>query len=142
MIISLFLAFSSLTSTQPIDQEMSPKEKKQTGLHKLTEKEKSELQAWIDNHYAKRETPLETPAEEKGMLSENLHNGSYIRLATGSLWKIHPKDIPITQGWITPVDIRIAQSGDPEHLFKLTNTLTGSSVKAQKVGEVPSSKES
>ncbi len=132
MIVSLILAFSSLTSTQPIDQEMSAKEKKQTGLHKLTEKEKTELQTWIDNHYAKRENPLETPAEEKGVLSENLQSGSYIRLSTGTLWKIHPKDIPITQGWITPVDIRIAQSGDPEVPYKLTNTLTGSSVRAQK----------
>lgn len=141
MIVSLILAFSSLTSTQPIDQEMSPKEKKQTGLHKLTEKEKTQLQEWIDNHYAKRETPLETPAEEHGMLSENLHSGSYIRLSTGTLWKINPKDVPITQGWITPVDIRIAQSGDAEYPYKLTNTLTGSSVKAQKASAIPPSKE-
>lgn len=142
MFLPFLLAFSSLASLHPIDQEMSAKEKKQTGLSKLTEKEKTHLQAWIDNHYAKRETPLETPAEELGMLSENLHSGQYIRLGTGTLWKIHPKDMPITQGWITPVDIRIAQSGDSECPYKLTNTLTGSSVRAQKASELPSSKES
>ena len=135
--IPLLLAFSSLTSTQPIDHEMSAKDKKHTGVYKLTDKEKASLQEWIDNNYAKREAPLQAPLEEHGTLSENLRSGTYIRLSTGSLWKINPKDVPVTQGWITPVEIKISQSGDREYPIKLTNTLTGSSVRAIKIEELP-----
>ncbi len=133
----VLLAFSSLISQTTLDLEMSPQEKKKTGVYKLSEKEKSTLHNWIDNHYAKRDEPLESAAQEKGTLQENLNSGSYIRLSDNSLWNIHPKDVSITQGWITPVDILVSQSGDPNYPYKLTNSLTGSSVRARKAESVP-----
>ena len=74
------------------------------------------------------------------LLQENLKNGSYIRLSDGSLWNIRPEDTPITQGWITPVEINATPSGDKDYPYTLTNSLTGSSVKARKVQSVPPDK--
>jgi hypothetical protein len=93
-------------------------------------------------------TPLaisKTPAaltEKKSVakdptLQENLKNGSYIRLSDGSLWNIRPNDVPVTQGWITPVEIKVSLSDDHQYPVKLTNTVTGSSVHARKASSVP-----
>ena len=122
-----------LFAAEALDFDMTAQERKKTGVSKLTEKEKAALQQWIDNNYIKRAQPLQT-TEMKGrtQISENLLNGRQIRLTDGSLWSIRPKDVPITQSWITPVDIIITQSGDPDFPYKLTNSLTGSSVFAQK----------
>jgi len=126
------LIASLILAAQMIDFDMSPDEKKQTGVYKLNDKEKGALQDWIDNHYTKRAQPVKTTSKEKGTLQDNLKNGSQIRLSDGSLWTIHPKDTPITQSWITPVDILVSQSGDADYPYKLTNSLTGSSVRAKK----------
>ena len=75
--------------------------------------------------------------EKNAVISENLYNGRYIRLSDQSTWEINPDDTPLTQGWITPVEIVVSQSGDPQYPYKLTNSLTGSSVKAQKVSKLP-----
>lgn len=122
-----------LLAAEALDFDMTPQERKKTGISKLTDKEKAALQQWIDNHYTRRAEPVQAPVSNKHpQISENLQNGRQIRLSDGSLWTIRPKDTPITQSWITPVDILITQSGDPTYPYKLTNSLTGSSVFAQK----------
>ena len=126
------LAATLILAAQAIDFDMTSDEKKQTGVYKLNDKEKGALQTWIDNHYTKRSQPLSTTTQEQGILQDNLKSGSQIRLSDGSLWTIHPKDTIITQSWITPVEIIVSQSGDPNYPYKLTNSLTGSSVRAKK----------
>lgn len=127
-----FLLPILLFSAETLDFDMSPQEKKKTGISKLSDKEKAALQLWIDNNYTKRSQPLQ-PNESKArpQISENLNNGRYIRLTDGTLWAIRPQDTPITQSWITPVDILVSQSGDATYPYKLTNSLTGSSVFAK-----------
>jgi hypothetical protein len=132
-----FLA--ALLAVEPLDLEMTPQDKKKTGVFKLRDNEKASLQQWIDSRYEKRAEPLALQAKPsaKPFLSENYYNGQYIRLSDGSLWNIRPQDTPITQGWITSVEILIAPSSDPDYPYKLTNTLTGSSVLAKKASELP-----
>lgn len=130
----LTLALSSLLAVEVLDVEMNPEERKQTGISKLSDKEKAHLLTWIDQYYVKREIPLaEKPLPQKSPLQENLQNGNYIRLADKTTWNIRPQDVPIVQGWITPIDISISQSGDPTYPYRLTNTVSGSSVLARKV---------
>lgn len=134
-----------LLAVQVLDVEMTPAEQKQTGISRLSEKEKGELQSWIDQHYARRAEPLAqktVPASSKAMLQDNFNNGTYLRLSDGSIWNIRPSDIPLSQSWITPVDIHISQSGDPTYPYKLTNSITGSSVLARKVDKLPDSSSS
>jgi hypothetical protein len=119
-----------ITAALVFDSDMTTQEKQQTGISKLSSSEKGELQKWINDHYTKKKKSK--AKEPKSMLQENLNSGSSIRLEDGTLWVINPADTPITQGWITPVDILVTPTDDPEYPYKLTNSLTGSSVKAKK----------
>ena len=71
------------------------------------------------------------------MLESNLNNGTAIQLSDKSVWEINPQDVPITQGWITPTEIIITQSGNRDYPVQLTNSLTGSSVSARKTVLAP-----
>jgi hypothetical protein len=135
------LALSSLLATEVLDFEMDPSEKKQTGVSKLNDKEKAELQCWIDTFYVRRLEPLaaKSPINKKAYIEENLHSGQYIHLSDHTYWNIRLTDTPISQGWITPVEILVSQSNDPDYPYKLTNSVTGSSVLARKVDKVPPS---
>jgi hypothetical protein len=111
---------------------MTPQQKEQTGLSKLTKKEQTALEEWIYNHYEKRAYPLLSPkkAGRRPHIEENFNGGRQIRLSDDTCWKIHPSDAPIAQGWITPVEIGISESGESEYPHRLTNSLTGSSIRA------------
>lgn len=134
------LALCFLLATQTLDYDMSRPEQKETGVYKLNEKQKQALQKWIDTHYSRREEPLQSEGREsQAVLQENLQSGRYIRLSDRTTWEINPDDTILTQGWITPAEILVSQSGDSNYPYKLTNSLTGSSVKAQRVTSVPKS---
>jgi hypothetical protein len=112
------------------DSNMSVEEMRETGTAKLSVKEKMALEAWIDKRYSKK---FIAQNSSKGpILQENLKSGHFVRLSDDSLWEIRPEDTPITQGWITPVEIKVTLSDDSEYPYNLTNTLTGSVVKARK----------
>jgi len=127
-----------ILAAETLDFEMDRDAKRKTGIYKLTEKEKGELQKWIDTHFAKRDKPAtESSQRTRSMLEENLHGGSYIRLANKTLWSVSPQDANIAQGWITPIDIIVTKSGDSEYPYHLLNTVTGSYVRAKPAQTVP-----
>jgi hypothetical protein len=143
MILAILAIFHVLAA-QFLDTEMSAQDKKNTGLIKLTTKEKQALQNWIDANYQKKELLSDTTASHpiKGTqltLSENLLNSRYLRLSDGTLWNIRPEDIPIAQGWITPVEIAVSQSSAPFFPYKLTNKVSGSAILARKAEKLPQS---
>ena len=70
-------------------------------------------------------------------IQESLNNGRFIRLSDNTLWEINPGDTPITQSWITPAEIISAPSNNSDYPFRLTNSLTGSSVLARPSTTVP-----
>lgn len=109
---------------------MSDEEMEQTGIAKLTIQERMALQDWIEEHHSKK---VVAQNKKSGpILQEIIKGGRYIRLSDNSLWEIAVSDTPITQGWITPTEIKVAPSNDPEYPYTLTNSLTGSTVKARK----------
>lgn len=137
----LFLASFSLLAAQTFDADMSRQIQKETGIYKLTDKQKSLFQRWLDANYAKRETPLaddtETAPAPAPVLQDNINNGRYIRLSDSSTWEINAEDTPITQGWITPVEILVSKNDDLDYPYLLTNSLTGSKVRAKKISSIP-----
>ncbi|HSX38670.1 MAG TPA: hypothetical protein VLE95_07565 [Chlamydiales bacterium] len=141
---TLVIAASHLFGAELLDQEMSAQDQKTTGLYKLTSPEKAALQQWINAHYQKKTentvstTPSTTPTKGGVLtLSENLMSSQYLRLSDGTLWNVRPEDVPIAQGWITPVEIQIGQSSHPFYPFKLTNKVSGSSVLTRKANALP-----
>jgi hypothetical protein len=140
MMLSLLVALR-LFAVEMLDTDMSSEDKKKTGVYKLNTQEKAALQQWIDLHYQKRTTPEEKNANKvtgkHPSLDQNLLNGKYVHLNDGSLWNIRPEDVPIVQGWITEVEIVVSQSTNPFFPYKLTNSVTGSTVLARKVDKLP-----
>ena len=132
----LMIVFT-LLAAQSFDYNMSSQEQKTTGIAKLNEPEKKSLQEWISKNYDRRKELAKSDAAGHPSIQESINNGKYIRLTDNSLWEIQPKDTPITQSWITPVEILITESDNPNYPFKLTNSLTGSSVSARQVASVP-----
>lgn len=121
MILGLTLAF---------DAEMTQEEKKKTGIARLSLEEKTALQEWIEEHHSKK---ILAQGKKTGpIVQEVLKNGRFVRLSDSSLWEIDPSDTPITQSWITAVEIKVSSNGSGDYPYTLTNTLTGSSVKARK----------
>jgi len=133
---------AAVLAVEAIDLEMTPQEKKKTGVYKLRDQEKAALQQWIENRYEKRQEPLAQNIEPttKPSLSENFYNGRFLKLSDGTLWNVRPQDTAISQSWITPVEVIITQSQDSVYSYKITNTLTGSSVLAKKVSSLPTTK--
>lgn len=128
--------FAILFAAASLDANMSPKDKKNTGIYKLSDQEKASLKEWVDNSYTRPST-RKTPSPS---LSENLYSGSYLKLTDGSNWNVRPEDTPISQGWISEVEIIIAPSDDPDYPFTLTNSVSRSSILAKKVDTIPSLK--
>ncbi len=126
--LAVAIAFDSMT-----DQELQ-----ETGLAKLTIQERMNLREWIEEHYVKN---IVQNKAKLPIIQEVLKRGKYVRLSDGSLWEIDPQDTPITQSWITPSEIKIDEikidkSIDSDYPYSLTNSLTGSSVRARKAQRV------
>ncbi len=140
MFTAMFAIFS-LVAAETLDTEMAPVDKKNTGIYKLTDKEKAALQQWINARYDKKQEGEAKPARptlgERPTLSENLMGSQYLRLSDQTLWNVRPEDVPIAQGWITPAEILISRSPSPFFPYKLTNQITGSSIYARKVNHLP-----
>lgn len=125
-----------------MDSDMTSQDKQQTGYSKLSPQERAALQNWVDKNYTTKPKGATGSnvmnGKKQGItLQENLKNGGFIRLSDGTLWEVNPADTPITQGWITPVEMRVETSGDPVFPYKLTNSLTGSVVRVKKAAAAP-----
>ncbi len=132
------IEYRSYSPNQSLDTHMSPEDEEDTGLNKLTPQEKQALQNWINaHHYIKASSQVRPHQDLTPEVSEVLGNGSYVKLSDKTLWKIHPNDRNITYGWITPVDIIVKKNGTKNYPYTLTNSLTGSTVRAQKATTLP-----
>lgn len=79
-------------------------------------------------------TPAPVAREAPLTLAENLQGGSQLRLSDGSLYEVAPEDRQKTTFWLTPIPMTVGQGGSTQYPATLTNTLTGVTVKAKKVG--------
>jgi hypothetical protein len=123
-----------LAAAIAFDTEMTQEEKDKTGVARLSLEERSALQEWIEEHHSKK---ILAQGKKSGpIIQEVLKNGRYVRLSDNSLWEIDPADTPITQSWITAVEIKVSSRGSGDYPYTLNNTLTGSSVKARKATSI------
>lgn len=141
-VLVLLSFFITPLFAQSLDDMMNANEKKMTGVYKLTYQEKKVLMQWIQEHFTPKASGTSDLPRQDLNISENLYNGHYIRLSNDSLWEVRPSDIPIAQGWISPVQVRIENSGDRMYPSEIINTQTGSSVAARRVSRLPQIKKS
>jgi len=155
MILTTLAALHLFAATN-LDIDMNSQDQRNSGVYKLNNQEKASLQQWIDTNYQKRSAqpqqemmpppnnsmmaPPPTTRSVKGTtptLSENLMNSKYLRLSDGTLWNVRDEDVPIAQSWITPVEIVVSNSSNPFFPFRLTNTVSGSSILVRKADKLP-----
>ncbi len=132
-ILALFL-FAILNSDKLIgliklNDVMSRAEQKKTGVARLSEVQKQELEKWMNDKFVLKPVQAEVPLT----LQQNLQNGSQLELSDGSIYEIIPSDRSKTTFWLTPIVMKVAPSDDPMYPVLLTNTLTGVSVKAKQI---------
>jgi hypothetical protein len=122
---------SKLLGTMSLNDVMSMDEQQKTGVAKLTDAQKRELELWINNKFVLKTT---TPAAQQVVyLEQNIQGGSQLVFSDGSIYAISPADRPKVEFWLTPIAIKIEPSGDPQYPSKITNTLTNVSVNGKMV---------
>lgn len=77
--------------------------------------------------------------ETHPVIQETLNDGHFLRLSDNSLWEINPKDTPISESWIFPVEIIASPSNDLNYPYFLTNAVTKSKVRARRISSMPKS---
>lgn len=117
-------------SNWTFDDLMSNREKKRTGIKKLTPRQQEALQQWINKHFEVKESSF---SAHLPTISEVMHSGKYLKLTDHSVWEIDPSDRPVVQGWLTPAKIKVKTGSDPEYPFLLVNQDTKTRVKAKKI---------
>lgn len=117
---------TKLFATIRLDQVMTIDEQKKTGVSKLTEVQKRQLEAWINTKFV-----LKTGSQATISLQENRYSGSQLYLSNNTLYEIAPTDRAQTSSWLSPVIVTIEPSGDPLYPWKITNTVSNMSVKGK-----------
>lgn len=127
-----------MLATAFIDLDMTSDEKTKSGVYKLTQKERSYLQLWIDNHYDQRLIPLEQTEIQKNptvFRIEKKEERVFIHLTDETCWEVRPKDEGVALGWINPdAEILIRPSGEEEYPFTLTNSISKSTIRGKSYG--------
>lgn len=133
-----YVAFAQTGAS--LDSIMSEEDMKSTGIYKLSTTEKIELKNWIDRNYIKKsKSPLSKGYQRLPTISEVAYSGQFIRLDDDTIWQIDPKDTSTTQGWLTPVPIKVEYNAVGPYPYTLTNIITASKVHARKVTHIPGS---
>ena len=110
-----------------LDQMMTIDEQKKTGIAKLTEGQKKELETWINSKFVLKTT---TPVQHTISLQENRYNGSQLLFSNNDLYEIAPPDRAKASSWLSVI-VTIEPSGDPAYPWKITNTVTNVSIKGK-----------
>jgi hypothetical protein len=123
----LLLAVSPLVAQVKLDQLMSQDDQQKTGVVNLDASQKSALESWIDQNF----TPKPKNEKKSLSLALNLNGGKKLLLSDHSLYEVAPSDVSISSAWLSPIDIQIVPSEDPNYPVRLINTDTGVGVKAK-----------
>lgn len=120
-----------LSSFLHFDHAMTDLEQKESGIITLTPSQKQFLEEWINRKCTCNEPAAAKPS--KLYVSEVIEDGQQIRLSDNNLYAIAPSDQPIAALWIGATAIEVTPGEDPDFPLYLTNTLSGSKIKAHRV---------
>jgi hypothetical protein len=130
LIYGAFFYASNVLGVIHLSDVMTDDEQKRTGITKLSDQQKQELETWLNQKFILK-TAEPQPAEIT--LAENIRGGTQLKFSDGSTYEVSPQDRSRAQFWITPFIIKIEDSGDPNYPVTITNTVTNVSVRAKKI---------
>lgn len=143
LIVTLLTIYSHAAYADwTIDELMSSRDKKRTGVAKLTPRQKRALQTWMHKHFILKGTEVAEKQKEEDKaqkaakaahVTEIIQSGKYLRLSNNSVWEIHPADRATVEGWMTPANILVTTSKNSRYPYLLENEITKTKVLAKKV---------
>lgn len=80
--------------------------------------------------YSTVSTTVKTPSIS---LEQNMQNGAQLMFNDGSIYEIAEADRSKTVFWLTPIEVTIEPSGDPNYPSKITNTRSKVSVNGKMI---------
>lgn len=110
--------------SQSLNQQMSVKEQKETGVNQLDKKQRQNLETWLQNKSLQtrpQKDKLEDQTVSSSTLSINIDGGAFLQLYDGTVWEIDPAHRSITQNWISPIGITVEIVPGTAWPFKLIN---------------------
>lgn len=108
-----------------LDKIMTKEEQQQTGLSKLSPKERAALEEWLTRfaiNFAMEMTKKSSVypgVGQKHWVREKIDNGALIKLEDGSLWQISPFDRINTMLWLPIDDVIVIESKNPHYPYML-----------------------
>ena len=125
----LLIPCSVIFSGISVDTLMSPGEKQKTGYNKLSEKEKGNLDIWLNANFS-----LNSIIKDASVyLSVNVKSGSELILSDNSRWAIDPIDQDTSSLWITSFPLKVTLGGSQEYPYLITNLHSLKAVKAKPI---------
>lgn len=130
LLLTFILFSNKVFGAFQLNDVMSADEQKKTGVSGLSDAQKKELESWLNNNFVQKTT---APAPKPLSLQQNMNGGAQLIFSDGSVYEIAPEDRSKTTFWLTPINVTMEPSGDPNYPTKITNSLTSVSVNAKKV---------
>lgn len=117
-----------------LNDAMSQKEQRKTGVADLNYQQKLALEQWLNDNFVSK-----NHVEEKKVsdiyLSQNINNGKRLELSDGSLWEVSPLDVSKASFWIVPFPLELIDNSDPrdkdQYPKKIVNKNTNVSIKVR-----------
>ena len=119
-----------------LNEVMTRDVQRTTGVANLSMAQKTVLENWLNQTFVLKTAAETTPAPAQVYLSINIDNGHKILLSDNSLWEISPDDVSTAATWLSPVVMQIKPSNNPDYPSLITDTASGTSVKARQIPNV------
>ncbi len=123
---ALFLSSETTPSRIFLDDVMTRKEQKATGVYNLNHNQKLALEDWINDTFMLK-SPMPPSAEDLS-IAENLDGGQALKLSNGEIYEVAPADVEISSLWIFPFPIAIVEGENPDYPLMIVNKNTNVSV--------------
>ena len=108
------ISYSKKNFVINLDDLMTPEEQKKTGISKLTEAEKEELEKWLTGIFIMTASEISKIHQKLGgerhWIKEKLDGGRYLILENNIVWEISPLDRVNTFLWMPLEDVLIIKN--------------------------------
>ncbi len=131
-VLLLLIAGTQGFSQVKLDEVMTRRQMRQTGIDTLNYSQKAALEEWLNDRFVVKEG-AEIKSDDDLFLSLNIAEGAYLELSDGRTYEIDPDDRIFSAFWITPFPVTLSQSGNNEYPIKITNLNSGTSVNGREV---------
>ena len=110
-----------------LDDVMSRRMQKNTGVYDLDHNQKFLLEQWINDNFVLKNAPPPPPAQELS-IAENMAEGQELMLSNGQIYEVAPADVSVASTWLFSFPVSIEEGDHTNYPLKLINKNTNISI--------------